>query len=198
MSSAKPRPILIISGLLLVLALLSTTSTLTARLGIGRRQPGSLTGNGVAAGNFQGNNNAGGGNFQGGNGASNPGGRNFQGGGNFQGRGGGGALNAFSLLRTTGINFQVIGYITLGLTILGIALALLSAYGVWNQKTWGLNLGMLIASLFLLSALPGLFSLGGRNINLLRSSITILTLLASAPILFFGILPSVRDTVTAK
>ena len=89
-------------------------------------------------------------------------------------------------------------FITLGITILGILLALLSAFGVWKQKSWGLNLGMVIAILFLLGALPGLFSLGGRNVNVLRTSITILTLVASAPILVLGILPSTRDLVTAK
>ena len=191
MSAAKPKSILIIAGLLILLALLSGTSALTSRVGFTRtRQPGAFTGNNPQGGNFQGRN---GGNFQGGNGNNG----NFQGGsnnGNFQGRGGG--FNAFTIFRTVGINPQIIGYITTGFTILGILLALLSAYGVWKQKRWGLNLAMVIALLFLIGALPGLFALGGRNINWLRTSITILSLVASAPVLVLGILPSVRDTVS--
>jgi hypothetical protein len=183
MFSAKPKPILIIAGLLVVLALLSGTSALTSRTGFTRvRQSGALNNNNTQGGNFQGGNN---GNFQGGNGNN----------GNFQARGGGG-FNAFTLFRTAGINPQVIGYITIGFTILGILLVLLSAYGVWKQKRWGLNLAMVLALLFLVAAVPGLFSLGGRNINWLRTSITILNLVASAPILVLGILPSVRDTVS--
>jgi hypothetical protein len=188
MFTSRPKPILIVTILLVVLALLSATSILSGRLGAANRQPGAFTANGTA-----GSANGTGGNFQGGTGTGFA--ANGTGGGTFQGRGGG--TNAFSLLRTTGLNFQVIGYITLGITILGIALALLSAYGIWKQKRWGLNLGMVIAILFLLGALPGLFSLGGRNINWLRDSITILTLVVTAPIVVFGILPSTRDSVTA-
>jgi hypothetical protein len=184
MFTSKPKPILIVTALLVVLALLSTTSALTSRTGFARPA-------GANGANFQGNNGTGGagnGNSQGNNGT---------GGGNFQARGGGG-LNTFTIFRSLGLGGQTMIYITLGITILGILLTLLSAFGVWKQKSWGLNLGMVIAILFLISALPGLFSLGGRNINLLRTSITILTLIASAPILVFGILPSTRDLVTAK
>jgi hypothetical protein len=182
----RPKSLVIIAALLALLALLSLTSTLTSRTAFGipnARQPGA------AGGNFQpggalpqgGNNN--GGNFQG---------RNN---GNFQ-RGGG--FNAFSLFRTAGINLnpQVMLYANLGITILGILLTLLSAFGVWKQKKWGLNLGMVIALLFLLSAAPGLFTLGGRNLNWLRTSITVLTVVASLPIIAMGALPSVRDWVS--
>jgi hypothetical protein len=183
MLAAKPKPIMVIAGLLVLLALLSGTSALTNRIGFTRvRQPAALNGNNPPGGNFQGEN---GGNFQRGN---TPG-------GSFQGRGGSG-FNAFTIFRTVGINPQLIGYLTTGFTILGILLALLSAYGVWKQKRWGLNLAMVIALLFLIGALPGLFALGGRNINWLRTSITILSLVASAPVLVLGILPSVRDTVS--
>jgi hypothetical protein len=191
MFTAKPKPILIVTFLLVVLALISTTSVLTSRTGFARpanSQRNNATGVTASNGNFQGNNGAGGGNFQGNNGA---------GGGNFQARGGGG-FNTFTIFRSVGLSGQTMLYVTLGISILGILLALLSAFGVWKQKSWGLNLSMVIAILFLISALPGLFSLGGRNINLLRTSITILTLIASAPILVFGILPSTRDLVTAK
>ena len=185
MQTARPKSLTIVAVLLVVLALLSTTSTISSRLNVGRRQPGAFTGAGAAGGNAQGGTGTGGG------------GGNFQGGagGNFAGRGGN-AGGVFGLFRSSGINFQVIGYVNLGLTILGIVLALLSAFGVWKQKRWGLNLGMLIAVLFLLGAAPGLFTLGGRNFNLLRSSITILTLVASVPVLVYGILPSVRDSVS--
>lgn len=180
MSTTRSKSIVLIVIALVVLALISTTSTLTSRIALTRtRQPGT-------AGNFQGNNNNNGGNFQNNN-------NNNGAGGNFQGRGGG--FNAFTLFRTAGINPQVIGYFTTGITILGIVLALLSAYGVWKQKRWGLNLGMVIALLFLVGALPGLFTLGGRNINWLRTSLNILSLVASVPVLVLGILPSVRDEV---
>ena len=182
MSSAKPKSILIIAGLLILLALLSGTSALTNRIGFSRtRPPGTFTGNNGANGNAPGDNTAPGGTTQGGNAP----------GGNFQGRGGGN--NAFgSVFRILGPAF---GYISTGITILGILLALLCAWGVWKQKKWALNLGMVIAVLFLLGALPTLFALGGRNINWLRTSLNILSLVASIPILVLGILPSVRDSV---
>jgi len=194
MITAKPKPILIVTVLLIMLALLSTTSTLTSRLGFARRP---VTANG-AGGNFQAGNNAAGGNAQGGNNAT--GGGNFQGGnnpagggGNFAGRGG---FNTFTIFRTLGLNGQFIGYFNLGTTILGILLALLSAFGVWRQKRWGLNLAMIMAIVFLIGAVPAVFSFGGRNVNLLRESITILSILASIPILVYGILPSIRDLVS--
>jgi uncharacterized membrane protein len=187
MLAAKPKPILIVAVLLILLALLSGTSALTSRIGFTRaRQPG-VNGNSQGGdpnnGNFQGG-NGNNGNFQGGNGNNR----------NFQGRGGG--LNAFTLFRSAGINPLVFGYISTGVTVLGILLALLSAWGVWKQKRWGLNLAMVIALLFLIGAVPGLFSLGSRNINWLRASLNILSLVASVPILVLGILPSVRDTVS--
>jgi uncharacterized membrane protein len=187
MPTARPKSILIIAGLLILLALLSGTSILSNRIGFNRTRPTGTFTNNAQGGNFQGGNN---GNFQGGNNN-----RNSQGGnnGNFQARGG---FNLFTLFRNTGLNPQVFGYVSLGITILGILLALLSAFGVWKQKKWGVNLGMFIALLFLIGAVPGLFILGGRNLNWLRTSITLLTIVASAPVLVFGILPSVRDSVS--
>jgi len=193
MLASRPKPILIVSILLIVLAVLSAASVVTSRTGFARP-----AGGGTGGGNFQANagpgvagGDAGGGNFQGAPGVGGPGGAGFAG----RTGGGGGGLSTFSLLSSTGLSSQVIGTITLGITILGILLALLSIFGVWKQKRWGLNLGMVIALLFLLGALPGLFTLGGRNINWLRDSITLLTLLAAAPIVVFGILPSTRDVV---
>jgi hypothetical protein len=173
-----------------VLALLSTTSILTSRTVFARQAFNRA--NGQANNNFANN----GGNFPGNNGNGNFQGNPGRNGGNFQGRGGG--FNTFTIFRNLGVNPQIIGYVTLGISILGIVLVLLSAFGVWQQKSWGLNLGMVMAILFLIGAVPAIFSLGGRNINWLRTSINILTLLAAIPILVFGILPSVRDTVTAK
>ncbi len=196
MLTAKPKQIMIITVLLVVLALVSITSVATSRLGFTRRTGGAN----IQGGNTQGGGTTGGGNFQGGGtdtGGGTNGGGNFQGsgnagGGNFAGRGGGG-FNAFSLVRNFGINPQYIIYISLGFTILGIVLALLSAFGVWKQKRWGLNLAMLMALIFLVGAVPGLFTLGGRNLNWLRISTTILNVVASTPVLVYGILPSVRD-----
>jgi uncharacterized membrane protein (DUF2068 family) len=72
---------------------------------------------------------------------------------------------------------------------------MLCAFGVWKQKRWALNLAMVMALIFLIGAAPGLFSMGGRNINWLRTSINALNTAASLVILFLGILPSVRDSV---
>jgi hypothetical protein len=190
MFSSKPKPIMIITFLLLVLAMLNTTSILASRTGFVR-----LAGF-TNSTNFQANN--GNGNFQTTNGSGSTGNGNFQGNtgtGGFQRRNG---FNTFTIFRSLGLSRQVILYATLGITILGILLTLLSAFGVWKQKSGGLNLAMVMAVLFMLGAVPGLLNLGSRNINLLRTSITLLTFIASAPILIFGILPSVRDTVTAK
>ena len=180
--------------MLLLLAVVSSVSTLTSRIGFGaNRQFGN--GTPPAGGNFQGNNGnvpgqGGNGNFQGNNG-------NFQGNnGNFQNRriaGGFGFFNLFSLTRSLGLSFQVLGIINLVVPVLGIALLLVSAYGVWKQKKWGLNLATLLGLLFLLGALPGLFFIGGRNINWLRTGLTVLSALASLPILALSFLPSVRD-----
>jgi hypothetical protein len=187
MFTARSKSITIIAALLIVLALLSTVSTLTSPTGFaGGRPPGQ---SGAAGGNFQGNNNGG-----------NPPQGNQDNSGNLQGGSrtpqGSGGFNLSSIFRSVGINPQISGYINIGLTILVVILALLSAWSVWKQKRWGLNLAMVLALLFLVAAVPGLFSLGGRNINWLRAALNILTLLASAPILVMGILPSVRDSVS--
>jgi uncharacterized membrane protein len=84
-------------------------------------------------------------------------------------------------------------WVSLGFSILGIVLLLLCAYGIWKSKVWGLNWGMFLAIVFLLGALPGLFSMGGRNVNWVRSGLNILSLVATLPILVLGVLPSVRD-----
>jgi hypothetical protein len=190
MSTPRTKSIVTITVLLIVLALVSLASNLTTQLRIGMpaRQPGALTGNNGS--NFQGNNN--GGNSQ----RNNNTGGNFQGGnGNFQRRTGTAGFNLFSIYRTVGINGLAIGYLGLGFAGLSIMLVLVSAFGVWKQKRWGLNLAVVMAIIFLIGAVPSLFSLGGRFINWSRFVTDVLSVAASLTILFLGILPSVRDSV---
>jgi hypothetical protein len=195
MTTTRNKSLTTIIILLIVMALLSGISLATNRISVGRtRQPGTFTNGGNAQGN---------GNFQGGGGdaqgnGTGQGNSNFQGNGNFQRNSG---FNLFSIFRTLGLGGQVMGYITLGFGILGIMFLLLSVYGVWMQKKWGLNLAMVMAVIFLLGALPGLFSLNISarffNINVvLRFVETIVNAGASIVILFMGILPSVRDSVS--
>jgi hypothetical protein len=183
-SNARPKTITLIIAMLLLLALLSTLSLVTNRIGFGapNRQfaPGANQGQ-----NFNGNPQGNNGNFQGNNG-------NFQGGFGANRRVLGG-LNLFGLSRSIGLSGPLVLYISLGLSILGILLLLASAYGIWKSKRWGLNLGTLLGLVFLVGALPGLFFLGGRNINWLRTGTNILTALATLPILALSLLPSVRD-----
>ena len=177
----RTRNIIIIAVLLGVIALLSVIGLLASGIRIG--QPafpqGVQPGNMVPRGEFQ------------------PGNGNFQPrGGNFQQRGSPGGI--FSLLgtaRSLGINFQYIRYFSMGIVIIGVALALVAAFGVWKQKRWALNLGIVLAVLILLGALPGLFSIGGRFINWLPTSLNALKALASIPVIVLGILPSVRESV---
>jgi hypothetical protein len=184
--SEKPLPprsrnLTIIAVLLGVIGLLSLISLLTSGVRIGQPalpqgvQPGNL----VPRGDFQ----QGNGNFQ-------------PGGGNFQQRGApGGLFSLFGAARSLGVDFQYIRYVSMGITIIGIVLMLVTAYFVWKQKRWALNLAIVLAILFLLGALPGLFSLGGRFISWLPTSLNVLKTLASIPIIVLGILPSVRDSV---
>lgn len=192
-----PRNIVVIVVALGLIALLSAIGLLTTSFGLGR--PAFNRGN--QPGNFQGGNNSqGGGNFQGGNNNPQSGNGNFQpGNGNFQRRGGVGIFSLFSAARGLGINFQYIRYVGLAIGIIGIGLTVLAAVFVWKQKRWALNLAIVLAILFLLGALPGFFSFGGRFfsvISVLTSSANILKGLATLPIIVLGILPSVRDSVS--
>jgi len=192
----RTRNILIIVVALGVIALLSTIGLLTTSFGLGRpafnrgNQPGNAQG-----GNFQSDSI-----FQGGNNNPQSGNGNFQpGDGNFQRRGGLGIFSLFGAARGLGINFQYIRSVSLSIGILGIVLTIVAAVFVWKQKRWALNLAIVLAFLFLLGALPGFFSFGGRFfsiINVLTSSANILKGLATLPIIVLGILPSVRDSVT--
>jgi hypothetical protein len=182
--SEKPLPprsrnLTIIAVLLGVIGLLSLISLLTSGVRIG--QPalpqGVQPGNMVPRGDFQ------------------PGEGHLPQ-GNFQQRGApGGLFSLFSTARSLGIEFQYLRYVSIALGIIGIALTVVAAIFVWKQKRWALNLAIVLAILFLLGALPGLFSLGGRFVDWLPTSLNALKALASIPIIVLGILPSVRDSV---
>jgi uncharacterized membrane protein len=179
MTGAGSKTITTILVMLLVLALTSAVSIGYSQLAFGRRgnnRPAgqSTTGQGTTPGNNNGTNNRGTGT-------------------NFQGRNATGIFSLFSVTRSLGINPLVMTWVSLGFSILGIVLLLLCAYGIWKSKVWGLNWGMFLAIVFLLGALPGLFSMGGRNVNWVRSGLNILSLVATLPILVLGVLPSVRD-----
>jgi hypothetical protein len=182
MLASHLKPILIVSALLIVLALLSLVSTITSVTGMFRGpqgvMPGPPSGGQAPAGN---------GNFQ-------PGGNTSQGGnGNFQQSGRTGRSGPSGIFRVLG---PALRYVSLGISIIGILLTLASAWGVWKQKRWALNLAMVVAILFLLGSLPGLFMGGGRFFNAWRMVQNIVTGLSSVAVLFMGILPSVRDSVS--
>lgn len=187
-ASEKPNPprsrnLTIIAVLLGVISLLSLISLLTSGIRIG--QP-ALPGQVPQRGDFQPDE-----------GVPQQGQGNFQpGSGNFQQRGNpGGLFSLFGAARSLGINFQYLGYVSTASGIIGIALTVVAAFFVWKQKRWALNLAIVLAILFLLGTLPGLFSLGGRFISWLPTSLNVLKALASIPIIVLGILPSVRDSV---
>lgn len=180
MSTAHPKSLTIVAVLLILLAVFSISTTVISQSGLlrGTRPQNFQQG----SGSFQGNNDNNNGNFHGG------------GNGNFRT---GGGFNLFSITRTLGLAGPAMIYINLGFTLVGIALCLLSAYGVWKLKAWGLNLGMTVALLFLLGVVPGLFfgnSFRFTNpITIVRNVINALEALASLPILVMGILPSARE-----
>ena len=195
LANSRPKTITVILSMLVLLAVVSAVSTATQRIGFGnargnRPTAGLGTGQqGGTNGTFQGNNGAGaaGGGQQGGTNG------NFQGGGgNFQNRGATG-FNLFTVTRALGLSPQSMIYINIAIPVIGILLLLGSAYGIWKQKIWGLNLATVLGLLFLVAGLPALFSIGGRNINWLRIGLNALSVVATLPILGLSFLPSVRD-----
>ncbi|MEI6289650.1 MAG: hypothetical protein WCP19_04390 [Chloroflexota bacterium] len=196
MNNARPKTITVILVCLLLLALISAAGTITNRIGFGGRN-NFRTANGTnqaGSGNFQGGNN---GNFQG-NGNNSGSDTNGQGtNGNFQRRNSGG-FNIFSITRSLGLPPNVMIYFSIGFAVIGIALLVLSVYGIWKSQVWGLNLGMVMAAIFLIGAIPGLLSIGGRNMNWFRTISNIISLLAALPVLALGLLPSVRDYFPKK
>ena len=191
-TNTRPKTITMILVMLLVLAVVSAVSIFTSRIGFGAPRANRTGSDGTTPSRGQANNN---GNFQGNTGnTQGDDGNNIQGNNrNSQGRANQGGFNLFSLTRTLGLSPQVMVYFNIGLPIAGIALLLTSAFGVWKKKGWGLNLATLLALIFLLAALPGFFSLGGRNINWLRTGLNALSGLATLPIMVLSFLPSVRD-----
>lgn len=175
----RPSTITVMIAMLLVLAIVSGTTLATSRLQLFGRGGNNRPNNGSGQ-NFQGNN----GNFQGNNGNTQD--------GNLQGRTRSG-FNLFSLTRSLGLSPQLIMYVNIAIPIIGIFLLLLSAYGIWKQKIWGLNLATFLGFIFLIGALPTFFSFGGRNINWLRTGLNITSAAATLPILALSFLPSVRD-----
>jgi hypothetical protein len=113
---------------------------------------------------------------------------------NFSGRSPG-SFSPFALMRTLGLGGQVFRYISIGISVIAIGLLLISAYGVWKQRRWSLNLGIVLAILFLLGSLPGLFS-GGSFFNLTRALINYGRMGASIAIIVMGVLPSVREVIS--
>src|SRR6476620_6154839 len=113
---------------------------------------------------------------------------------NFQGRSPG-FFSPFGLMHTLGLGGRVIGYISLGISVVATVLLLICAYGVWKQKRWALILGIVLAILFLLGSLPALFT-GDRFFNLTSALINYGRVGASIAIIVIGVLPSVRDVLS--
>jgi hypothetical protein len=185
MITARPKQITIIAALLVALAVISLVSTLASPMTFGGSRPqGGMPGGNPPGGNSQGNNGTSQGQAQGQN-------------GNFQPRGSNsGGFSMFSIARSLGIGGQYMTYINIGIAAVGVILALVCAWFVWKQKRWALNLAIVLAIIFLLGALPGLFSGGGGMINWLQTGTRALSTLCSVVIVFMGILPSVRDSVS--
>lgn len=188
MNSTTPRPknLTLIAALLALLAVFSLTSTIVGRVGLGARPQGNFPQSGdFAPGNriFQPE-----GNFQP-NGSNTPG----EGRPRMLSGGGGGAVGLFRLPGVGGPLLGAIGYISTAISITGILLTLLAAYGVWKQKRWALNLAIAIGLLFLIGTLPRLFGGFGPAFSLFGVANTVLnwgTALASLPIIALSALPS--------
>jgi hypothetical protein len=192
-SNARPKTITVIIAMLLLLAVVSVAATLTTQLRFGNvGRQGAAGFNGPRQGTGTGNNGFGAGQADNGtaNGGTGQGNNGFNSG---QRRSAPGGFNLFSITRSLGLSPQVMIYFNIGLPIVGIALLLASAYGVWKVKRWGLNLAIVLGLLFLAGAVPGFFNIGGRNINWLRVGLNALSAVATLPILALSFLPSVHD-----
>ena len=116
--------------------------------------------------------------------------------GGFQSAGPGGAVRTLGMI---GPAFFIVRNV---IAVLGIVLAAVAAWFVWRQKRWALNLGMLLAVLLLLGALPGLLFGGGPRfvvadfmgwMGYAQTGLTILKPLLALPVIVLSMLPSVRD-----
>jgi hypothetical protein len=190
MQTSLPKSLLTITILLILLALVSLATPFLSSFGA--NPAGRLPGDMPQGGNFRpenGNPPQNGG-FQGG--------ERQPGSGTFPQRSDSGAFNLFSLTRAFGLSGQVMTYLNYGAAVIGAGLAALAAFWVWKKKKAGLNLALVLAVLFLLGALPGVFS-GLRMIDpaaILRYALNILSAGAALVILTMGVLPSVRDEVS--
>jgi len=102
-----------------------------------------------------------------------------------------GFFSPFGLIRALRVSGPLFGYIGIGISVVGIVLLLISAYGVWQQKRWALNLGIVLAALLLVSSLPGLLT-AGAFFNLTRALVDYGRAAISVAIIVMGVLPSVR------
>ena len=190
MQTSLPKSLLTITILLILLALVSLATPLLS--GFGMNPAGRLPGNMPQEGNFppENGNPPQNGGFQGG--------ERQPGSGTFPQRSDSGAFNLLSLTRAFGLSGQAMIYINYGAGVIGAGLAGLAAFWVWKKKKAGLNLALVLAILFLLGALPGIFS-GLRMMGaaaILRYALNIISAGAALGILTMGILPSVRDEVS--
>lgn len=189
MSNPRPKTITTIAILLGVLTLLSVVGFALSFRTVGFLRNGPQ--------DFQN-----GGNLQGGGFQAVPGGpgRTFQAGpggqgGNFPGGavrlGSGGTPGLFRLLggaRALGFNGTTLIIVRSIFAVLWIGLALLSAWFVWKQKRWALNLAIVLALIFLLGG-RGLFN----GFGFVQTGLNALKVLAALPVIVLGMLPSVRD-----
>ncbi len=186
MQTSYPKSILTIIILLVVLSIVSLAMPFLS--GLRMIPAGRLPGNMPQADNFRPEN------------ANPPQGGGFQGGrsgNNLLQRPNSGAFNLFSLTRALGLGGQAMIYINYGISGIGAGLAALAAFWVWKKKKAGLNLALVLAIIFLLGALPGVFS-GLRfmdTIAIIRYTLNLLSAGASLVILAMAILPSAREEV---
>lgn len=190
MQTSYPKSILTIAILLVLLSLVSLATPFLS--GFGMNPAGRQPGNMAQGGNFRPEN------------ANPPQDGGFQGGGNFQPgnggfpqRSGSGTASLAGILRTLGLGGQAMIYINYGIGIVGAGLAALAAFLIWKKKKAGLNLALILAIIFLLAALPDIFS-GLRMVNsmtIVRYALNIISAGAALVILAMSILPSVRDEV---
>ena len=114
----------------------------------------------------------------------------------FQSAGPGGAVRTIGLM---GPAFFIVRNV---LAVLAIVLAAVAAWFVWKQRRWALNLGIVLAVVVLLGALPGLLFGGGVRfvgadfmgwMGYAQTGLNILKPLLALPVIVLSMLPSVRD-----
>lgn len=189
MQTSTPKSLLIITILLILLTLISLATPVLG--GLGMNPAGRLPGMMPQVGKFPPEN------------ANPPSDGGLQGrqpqpgSENFLQRSDSDAFNPFRVTRAFGLGGQAMIYINAAMGVIGAGLTGLAAFWVWRKKKSGLNLALVLAVLFLLGALPGIF-LGLRMMDaaaILRYALHLLSAGISLVILVMGIMPSVRDEV---